>query len=113
MSFQFQEMFPLAHDSTTPYKQLTTDHVAVTEFRGRRVLEVDGAALTLLAKQAYRDVSHLLRPGHLAQLRGVAAGESHIVTVWADQTGADEIERAQLKKITPPRRKWNPRRSAG
>ncbi len=51
---------------------------------------------------------------HFAKIRVVAAGEANrIVIDWAYQTSEDEIERFQLKKITRPRRKWNPRRSAG
>src|SRR4029077_1377669 len=38
---------------------------------GRRFLEVDGEALALLARTAMRDIAHLLRPGHLAQLRRI------------------------------------------
>jgi hypothetical protein len=37
----------------------------------RPVLTVDAAALTRLAFEAVRDVSHLFRPGHLAQLRTI------------------------------------------
>jgi len=68
--FQFQEMFPCHHDDT-PWRKLTSEHVAAGSYRGRAVLEVDAAALTLLAGQAIRDVSHLFRPGHLAQLRKI------------------------------------------
>jgi fumarate hydratase class I len=65
--FHFQEMFPQAKPDT-PYRLLTTDHVGQGEYRGRRILEVDREALTALAATAVRDVSHLFRPGHLAQL---------------------------------------------
>jgi fumarate hydratase class I len=70
VDFDFQAMFPLAAD-TTPYRLLTTDHVAVSEHRGHRILEVDREALTLLAAESIRDISHLFRPGHLAQLRKI------------------------------------------
>ncbi len=68
--FQFQEMFPLGPDET-PYRRLTSDHVGGAEFRGERVLVVEPEALTLLAAEAFRDVSHLLRPSHLRQLRAI------------------------------------------
>jgi len=68
--FQFQEMFPLGEDAT-PYRKLEGDYVAASSFRGHPLLEVDGRALTSLAAQAVRDVSHLFRPGHLAQLRKI------------------------------------------
>jgi fumarate hydratase class I len=70
VDFDFQAMFPLAAE-TTPYRLLTTDHVAVSEHRGHRILEVDREALTLLAAESIRDISHLFRPGHLAQLRKI------------------------------------------
>ena len=67
VEFHFQEMFPQPKPDT-PYRLLTTDHVSEGEYRGHRILEVDRDALTLLAATAVRDVSHLFRPGHLAQL---------------------------------------------
>ena len=39
--------------------------------RAERVVKVDPAALTLLAREAFVDCQHLLRPGHLAQLRAI------------------------------------------
>ena len=35
---------------------------------GRTILTVEPEAITELTKQAFHDISHLLRPGHLAQL---------------------------------------------
>ena len=64
------ELFPLA-DDTTEYRLLTTDHVAATRFDGSAMLRVEPAALTLLAAEAFRDVSHLLRPAHLRQLAAI------------------------------------------
>src|SRR5450755_979471 len=68
--FQFQEMFPRAED-TTPYRKLSADFVGTTKFGGRDVLTVEPEALTLLTAQAFKDISHLLRPGHLAQLSAI------------------------------------------
>ncbi len=68
--FLYSPMFPLGADDT-PWRQLDIAGVATTECAGSRVLQVTPAALTELALQAYRDVSHLLRPGHLAQLRAI------------------------------------------
>ena len=65
--FQFSPMFPQAH-SEVPWRKLTDDFVSVGTYRGAKVLEVDREALTLLASAAIHDVSHLFRPGHLAQL---------------------------------------------
>jgi fumarate hydratase class I len=68
--FQFSEMFPLSKGDV-PYRLVTDDLVSVGEYRGNRILEVDREALTLLAAEAVRDVSHLFRPGHLGQLRKI------------------------------------------
>ncbi len=68
--FQFQEMFPLHHHDT-PLRKLSGDLVSTSSFKGKRVVEVAPAALTLLAREAFRDVEHLFRPGHLAQLRAI------------------------------------------
>jgi fumarate hydratase class I len=64
----YQPIFEHAHEVRVPYRRLTTEHVEVVEFAGRRVLKVAPEGLSLLAAAAMRDVSHLLRPGHLAQL---------------------------------------------
>jgi hypothetical protein len=68
--FRFQEMFPHGADAT-PYRKLDGAWVGRDTFRGAPVLTIDAAALTRLAFEAVRDVSHLFRPGHLAQLRTI------------------------------------------
>src|SRR6266404_5962909 len=68
--FQFQDLLPLGSDET-PYRKLTSDHVSTFEAAGQTFLRVEPEALTLLTRQAMRDISHLLRPGHLAQLRKI------------------------------------------
>jgi fumarate hydratase, class I len=68
--FQYQELFELA-ESSTPYKNITSDHVSTAQFEGRTMLKVESAALTLLAATAMREIAHYLRPGHLAQLRKI------------------------------------------
>ena len=60
-------MFPLAAEDT-PWRTLTGDHVSTTTFEGKTVLKVDSQALTLLTAEAFKDISHLLRPRHLDQL---------------------------------------------
>jgi fumarate hydratase class I len=68
--FVFHDMFPLGHDDT-PYRLLTTDHVGTAEFAGQKILTIEPAALTRLAAEAFVDAQHLLRPGHLQQLRNI------------------------------------------
>ncbi len=68
--FQYQPMLPLGADAT-PYRLVTREHVSTFEAQGRTFLKIEPAALTLLAREALRDISFLLRPGHLAQLRAI------------------------------------------
>ncbi|MBP6630909.1 MAG: fumarate hydratase [Kofleriaceae bacterium] len=70
MDFSFQELLPLGDDAT-PYRKLTGDHVGTLRAGGHTLVEVAPAALTLLTREAMRDIAHLLRPGHLAQLRRI------------------------------------------
>jgi fumarate hydratase, class I len=65
-----QKLFELGPDAT-PYKKLTSAGVSAFDIEGRPALKVDPAALTLLARQAMIDIAHLLRPGHLQQLRSI------------------------------------------
>jgi fumarate hydratase class I len=68
--FEHVEVLPLGEDTTT-YRLLTTEGVSTVEAAGRRFLQVEPEALTLLTRQAMRDIAHLLRPGHLAQLAAI------------------------------------------
>jgi fumarate hydratase class I len=68
--FAYQDILPIGTDDTA-YRRLTSDYVSTFEAGGRRFLQVEPEALTLLTKQAMFDIAHLLRPGHLAQLRGI------------------------------------------
>ena len=68
--FAYQEPFPTGPDET-PYRLLTTDHVSTFEAGGQTFLRVEPEALTLLTAEAMRDIAHLLRPGHLAQLSSI------------------------------------------
>jgi fumarate hydratase class I len=66
----YHELFPLGADDA-PYRKLTGDYVSTGTFEGSRIVKVAPDALTLLAAQAFEDSAHLLRPGHLAQLRAI------------------------------------------
>ncbi|AJE04048.1 fumarate hydratase [Geobacter pickeringii] len=63
--FVYQEPFPLAKESTT-YRKIegSEKHVTVEQFAGKDVLRVCPEALAILANEAMRDVSFLLRPEH-------------------------------------------------
>ena len=59
-------------DDLTPYRRLDeVEGVATSVCDGQTVLRIKPDALAQLARTAFRDVSHLLRPGHLAQLRRI------------------------------------------
>ena len=66
----YHEMFPLGSDET-PYRQLTTEGVSTDTFDGKTILKVEPEAITKLTVEALKDTSHLLRPGHLQQLRKI------------------------------------------
>ena len=68
--FHFQELFELSEDST-PYRKLPGDFVRVVRAGGREIVQVEPEALVRLATAAFDDIAHLLRPGHLAQLRKI------------------------------------------
>jgi fumarate hydratase class I len=70
VDFAYQEMLPVGPDDT-PYRLLSADYVSTFEAGGRRFLQVDPEALTLLTRTAMFEIAHLLRPGHLAQLRAI------------------------------------------
>ena len=68
--FAFTELLPLGPDETE-YRQLSSGGVSTFEAGGRRFLEVDPEALTMLTAEAMRDIAHLLRPAHLTQLASI------------------------------------------
>ena len=70
VEFTYQEMFPLGDDDTK-YRLLTKDYVSVKSFQGTEIITIAPEAFTLLAEQAFKDVSHLLRPTHLKLLRAI------------------------------------------
>jgi fumarate hydratase class I len=70
VDFTYQEMFPLK-DDPTEYRLLTSDHIFAVDIDGKRLLQVAPEGLTLLAEQAFGDVSHFLRASHLKQLASI------------------------------------------
>ncbi len=68
--FQYQEMFPLGKD-TTEYRLLSRNYISVSSFKGKEILKIEPEALTTMAQEAFRDVSHLLRPKHLSQVAAI------------------------------------------
>ncbi|WP_432822998.1 fumarate hydratase [Trichloromonas sp.] len=67
--FKYQDPFPLAKDTTKYYKIPGSEkYVSVAQFDGKDVVKVAPEALTVLANQAMKDVSFLLRPEHNEQV---------------------------------------------
>jgi len=69
-AFEYQDIFPLGPDQTT-YHKLTDEFVSVGDFEGHPVLKIEPEGLAYLARNAFRDVSFLLRPAHLAQVADI------------------------------------------
>ena len=69
--FRFQEIFELGPDATEYRRLDAASLVRVESFGGGEILHVEPEALRQLAAEAVREVSHLFRPGHLAQLRAI------------------------------------------
>jgi fumarate hydratase, class I len=68
--YRHTPLFPLGKD-TAPYRKLTSEGVRVEMVLGREVVVVAREALQALAEAAFTDINHLLRPGHLKQLRTI------------------------------------------
>ncbi|WP_079666707.1 fumarate hydratase [Soonwooa buanensis] len=70
MEFSYQEPFPILKDDTQ-YKKLSSDFVKVEKLGDREILTVDPKALELLAENALKDVSFMLRSAHLQKLKNI------------------------------------------
>jgi fumarate hydratase class I len=66
----YTDLLPLGPDETQ-YRLVTAEGVSTVEAAGRSFLQVEPEALTLLTREAFRDIAHWLRPGHLQQLRNI------------------------------------------
>ena len=67
--FFYQDPFPVSKDETKYYKiDGSEKFVTLASFEGKEVIKVAPEALTILANQAMKDVSFLLRPEHNEQV---------------------------------------------
>lgn len=66
----YAPLFQLGPDEAA-YRPLGSEGVRPLRLGGRSFLEVEPEALAALAEAAFADVSHLLRPSHLASLRAI------------------------------------------
>ncbi len=69
--FTYTDLLPRGADDQTPYRLLTSDGVETVDLGGTSFLRVSDEAIRLLTATAIRDISHLLRPGHLQQLANI------------------------------------------
>ena len=67
------DYFPMvpSFEDTTKYRLLTSDYVETIEVDGREILKIDPEGIALLTAQGFSDTSHLLRTGHLEQVRKI------------------------------------------
>lgn len=72
--FSYHKPFPLGPDKTD-YKLISTEGVEVTQFEGKEILKVSPEAITRLANEAIKDISFMLRPGHLKQVAAILDDE--------------------------------------
>src|SRR5437016_8618826 len=68
--YKHTPLFPLGKD-TTRYRKLTAEGVRVERAGNHDLVVVEREALRALAEAAFTDINHLLRPGHLQQLRAI------------------------------------------
>jgi len=68
--FRYSDLLPIGKDET-PYRLITTDGVSTFEVDGETFLKVSPEAIQRLTSEAMHDISHYLRPAHLAQLRKI------------------------------------------
>jgi fumarate hydratase class I len=68
--YRHTPLFLLGHDAT-PYRKIASAGVRIEKVLGREVLVVERETLRALAEAAFVDINHLLRPGHLQQLRSI------------------------------------------
>ena len=69
--FQYTDVLPLDPHEHTEYRLVTSERPRLITAAGRQFLEIEPELLTMLAKEAIKDIQHLLRPSHLAQLRAI------------------------------------------
>jgi fumarate hydratase, class I len=68
--FSYEESFQTG-DDLTEYRLLTREYISAGIFEGNEIIRVAREGLTLLAHEAFKDVSHLLRSSHLEQIAGI------------------------------------------
>jgi fumarate hydratase class I len=66
----YSPMFPLAKGET-PWRKIADGGATRVPFGDGHLLKVDPQAIETLTREAFRDIAHYLRPGHLKQLASI------------------------------------------
>ncbi len=69
-NYEYKPLIQMRQDKTN-YRLISKDFVRVEQFAGHDILKIEPEALTMLASEAFRDVSFFLRSSHLAQLKAI------------------------------------------
>ena len=109
-NFVYQDPFPLGQDNTK-YRRLdgSEKYVSVEQFGGEEMVKVAPEALKVLAKEAMREVSFLLRPEHNEQVAAIfREGHLYDKIPWRDMAvivrhsgEVDGIQRALARNGVP------------
>ena len=69
--FRYADPFPHQGSDHTRYRLLTSEHVETVKVDGLELLKVAPEALTLLAREAFREISFYYRAAHLEQVAAI------------------------------------------
>ncbi|OQY02470.1 MAG: fumarate hydratase [Desulfobacteraceae bacterium 4572_130] len=68
--FKYKKILYLGKDKTE-YRLVSENYVQTKEFEAQEILKIEPQALSILSKQAFKDISHLYRKKHLKKLRDI------------------------------------------
>jgi len=66
----FYNTFTLGKDDTD-YRKISDTGIVQDKFQNKNILIIESEVLSKLSEKAFKDVSHLLRPSHLSQLKEI------------------------------------------
>jgi len=69
--FRYGEPFAFEGEDDTRYRSLTSEHVSIVRHGALEFLQVAPEALTLVAREAFREISFFYRERHLAQVAAI------------------------------------------
>ena len=90
--FQYTDLLPVAKHEPE-FRLITTEGLSTREIDGVEFLHVEPEVLRTVAYEAIHDISHYLRPAHLAQLRSLAAQARPLVPQLVEQQRQKFLER--------------------